>query len=250
MRVIARLDIKNEFVIKGIHLEGLRKVGDPCDLAKQYYENGIDELLLMDAVASLYDRNNLFHIIESACREVFIPITVGGGIRQLSDIDAALKSGADKVAINTGAVNNPDLIREASMRYGSQAIVASIEAKRAGDSWTAYVDNGREPTGKSVIEWSEELAELGAGEIIVTSIDQEGTKKGFDIDLIEQVNRAVTIPVIACGGLGTTTHIEQLVDRVQPSAIACASVFHYKVLGITDIKQTLIGCGRKVREAA
>ena len=250
MRVIARLDIKNEFVIKGIHLEGLRKVGDPCALAKLYYETGIDEVLFMDALASLYDRNNLFHIIEAACREVFIPITIGGGIRSLADIDQALKSGADKVAINTGAVNNPVIIREASLRYGSQAVVASIEAKRNGDTWSAYVDNGREPTGKSVLEWAQELEQLGAGELIVTSVDQEGTKKGFDIDLVEQVNNALTIPVIACGGLGNLNHLKDLLNRVTPSAVACASVLHYKLHDVAAIKEVTRKKTNAIEEAA
>lgn len=250
MRLIARLDIKNEFVIKGIHLEGLRKVGDPQALARKYYDAGIDEILFMDAVASLYDRNNLFHIIEAACREVFIPITIGGGIRSLADIERALLSGADKVALNTAAVNSPELIREASLRFGSQAIVASIEAKKRQDSWEAYIDNGRENTGKDVIEWSMRLQDLGAGELLITSVDQEGTKKGFDCALIETINKVLTIPVIACGGLGRAEHVNELLRRCKPSAIACASVLHYELMPVGGLKNCMAAAGADVRDVA
>lgn len=159
-RIIARIDVKNEFVIKGIHLEGLRKVGDPIELARKYYQAGIDEILFMDAVASLYGRNNLFHIIEMACREVFIPITIGGGIRSIDDIDKALKSGADKISLNTQAIKEPALISRAAEIYGSQCVVASIEAKKRNGWWEAYVDNGREETGINVVEWAMELERL------------------------------------------------------------------------------------------
>jgi cyclase len=250
MRLIARLDIKNEFVIKGIHLEGLRKVGNPQELAVKYYEAGIDEVLFMDAVASLYDRNNLLHIIEAACREVFIPITIGGGIRTLNDIEKALQSGADKVAINTGAVNSPELIREAALRFGSQAVVASIEAKKRNQGWEAYIDNGRDGTGKDVVSWAHELESLGAGELLITSVDHEGTKKGFDLDLTQAVNDALSIPVIVCGGLGRAQHITRLIEGTQPSGIACASVLHYDLVSIPELKNTMSAAGAKVREAA
>jgi len=250
MRVISRLDIKNEFVIKGIHLEGLRKVGDPIDLAVEYYRSGIDEIIFMDAVASLYDRNNVFHIIEKACKQVFIPITIGGGIRTLVDIEKALIAGADKVAINTGAVKSPQLINEAALRFGSQCIVASIEAKSqaADNSWQAYVNNGRENTDKDLVQWTKELEDRGAGEIFITSIDQEGTKKGFDVDLIQAVNDAVKVPVIACGGMGEKKHIQQLIKKTTPSAIACASVLHYKKMSISEIKNLIREQDLSVRE--
>lgn len=250
MRVIARLDIKNEFVIKGIHLEGLRKVGDPNELARRYYQTGIDEIIFMDAVASLYDRNNVFHIVEAASREVFIPITIGGGIRSLQDMEKALESGADKVALNTGAVRNPKLIQEAAYRFGSQAIVASIEAKRQGSQWLAYMDNGREPTKKSVLEWAQEMESLGAGELLITSVDQEGTKKGFDIELIKIINQTLSIPVIASGGLGNANDICRLLQEVRPSAVAAASVLHYNNMDIAAIKAAVVATGVKVREAA
>jgi cyclase len=230
MRVIARLDVKNEWVIKGIHLEGLRKVGDPNKLAKAYYEGGIHEILFMDAVASLYDRNNLFHIIEQACENVFVPISIGGGLRSIEDVDKALSAGADKVAINTGAVRNIGLITEIANRFGSQCIIGSIEAKKQpAGHWEAYVDNGREPTGLEVLDWTRQLEDAGVGEILLTSVDKEGTKRGFDLDLIEAVNRATSRPVIVSGGYGEPKHLQGLVQREAPSAVAFASALHYKL---------------------
>lgn len=246
-RIIARIDVKNEYVIKGIHLEGLRKIGDPHQMAKAYYEDGIDEIIFMDAVASLYGRNNLFHIIESACRDVFVPITVGGGIRSLHDIEVALKAGADKIAINTQAVKTPQLIREASHMFGAQSIVASIEAKRHGASWEAYADNGREHTGLDAIDWARRLEELGAGEILITSIDQEGTKKGYDAELAGRVTDAVDIPVIVCGGAGTLEHLAEVFATGNPDALAIASLLHYKLSSIQELKQHLADHDIKVR---
>jgi cyclase len=248
LRLIARLDIKNEFVIKGIHLEGLRKIGDPIELAKKYYADGIDEIVFMDAVASLYGRNNLFHIIEAACKEVFIPITIGGGIRTVSDIELALKSGADKIALNTQAIKTPDIIREASRIYGSQCIVGSIEAKKKGNgSWEAYVDNGREETGIDAIEWAKKLEQLGAGELMVTSIDQEGTKKGFDMDLLKRISELVSIPVIASGGAGKVEHIKAVATQTQAGAVAIASLIHYNMVEISVIKQEIDAAGIAIR---
>lgn len=239
LRMVARIDVKNEFVIKGIHLEGLRKVGNPNELAKKYYELGIDEILFMDVVASLYQRHNLFHIIEKACEEVFIPITIGGGIRSISDIDAALKSGADKISINTQAIKTPSLITEASEKYGRQCVVGSIEAKRKSNHWEAYMDNGRESTGKDVVEWAKELEKLGAGEILLTSIDQEGTKKGFDLALAKAVCDAVSIPVIASGGIGKPLDVSKLCSQVDVDAVAIASLLHYEKNVPEDFKTEL-----------
>jgi cyclase len=248
LRLIARLDIKNEYVIKGIHLEGLRKIGDPIELAKKYYSQGIDEIVFMDAVASLYGRNNLFHIIEAACKEVFIPITIGGGIRAVKDIEYALKSGADKIAINTQAIKNPELIREASRIYGSQCIIGSIEAKKRGpNKWEAFVDNGREETGIDVIEWAKQLEQLGAGEIMVTSIDQEGTKKGFDVELVKQISGLVSIPVIASGGAGNVNHLKTVVLESQAGAIAVASLIHYNLADVSQIKHEINKSGIAIR---
>jgi len=237
MRIIARLDIKNEYVIKGIHLEGLRKVGNPNELATLYYENGIDEIIFMDAVASLYDRNNLFHIIEQACRKVFVPIAIGGGLHTIDDVSKALNAGADKVAINTGAVRNLDLIEQVATRYGSQCLVGSIEAKRAESGWRAYIDNGREPTELDVLDWAKRLEDTGVGEILVTSIDQEGTNRGFDVPLITALQDATSCPIIVSGGYGQSKHLDQLFAEVHPSAIAFAGVLHYEKASIEDLRQ-------------
>ncbi len=247
IRVIARLDVKNEFVIKGIHLEGLRKIGDPLLLAKKYYKAGIDEIIFMDSVASLYGRNNLFHIIENACKEVFIPITIGGGVRSIQDIDAALKAGADKITLNTHAIKNPELIKEASRIYGSQCIVGSIEAKRKGNSWEAYVDNGREQTGIDAIEWASKLEDLGIGELCITSIDKEGTKKGFDIELLHKISEKVNLPIIVSGGAGNTKHISDLCKHKGVSAVAVASILHYNLASVNQIKNAMREDGIIVR---
>ena len=248
IRVIARIDVKNEHAIKGIHLEGLRKVGDPNVMAKKYYDSGIDEIIFMDAVAAYYDRNNLSHIIEKACQDVFVPITVGGGIRTIEDIQCALNAGADKVAINTRAIQDPDFIEKASKIFGSQCIVASIEAKRiSAGKWEAYIENGREPTGKDVVDWAKRLVKLGAGEIMLTSVDAEGTKKGFDLELSEIVSKAVSIPVIASGGAGKSEHIEELLTSTVVDAVAVASVLHYDLLKVSEIKKNLLTNDIKVR---
>ena len=236
IRLIARIDVKNDFVIKGIHLEGLRKIGDPNKMAVKYYKEGIDEIIFMDVVASLYGRNNLFHIIEKACNDVFIPITVGGGLRSIQDIEMALKSGADKVAINTGAIKKPQLVTEAAKNFGSQCIVGSIEAKKKNGSWEAYINNGRETTEKDAIEWAKQIEDLGAGEIFITSVDREGTRKGFDIDLIKRIMDVVSIPVIACGGGGRLEHIKDLIFDSNVDAVALASVLHYDDYSIREIK--------------
>lgn len=248
VRIIARIDVKNEFAIKGIHLEGLRKVGNPNAMARNYYNDGIDEIVFMDAVAAYYDRNSLSELIQEACIDVFIPITVGGGIRNIDDIKNALKSGADKVAINTKAVQDPDFIKKSSKIFGSQCIVSSIEAKSIKDGeWEVYTDNGREPTGKDVVEWAKYVEELGAGEIMLTSIDQEGTKKGFDINLYHSVVRSVSIPVIASGGMGKSDDAVELAKCVNIDAIATASVLHYKIESIQEIKNKLLKNHIKVR---
>ena len=240
-RIIARLDVKNDFVIKGIHLEGLRKVGNPNEMAREYYNQGVDEIIFMDAVAAYYDRNSLTEIIEKACKDVFVPITVGGGIRKIKDIQIALNAGADKIAINTRAVQNPNFIKEASEVFGSQCIVSSIDAKKtAKDKWEVYVDNGREPTGKDVIEWAQEVETLGAGEIMLTSIDKEGTKKGFDIELNKRVSEVVTIPIISSGGAGNSEHIAEVIQNTNIDAVSIASLFHYKIEQVDTLKKYLI----------
>lgn len=239
IRIIPRLDIKGPNLVKGIHLEGIRVLGRPEDFARNYYAAGADELIYMDVVASLYNRNNLFDLIEKACEEIFIPLTLGGGLRTIQDIERALKAGADKVAINTQALKTPEFVREASRMFGSQCIVGSVEAKSKGNSWEAYVDAGREPTGQDVLDWVKELEDLGAGEILLTSIDQEGTRKGFDIELVKKVSSRVSIPVIASGGAGTPDHISELIKESCVNAVAVASILHYNQCTITEIKQHL-----------
>lgn len=236
MRLIARLDIKNDFVIKGIHLEGLRKVGNPNEMAKKYYLEGVDEIIFVDSVASLYNRNNLFSVISKASEDIFVPITVGGGLRSLEDVELALDAGADKVAINTAAINNPQLIQEIAKRYGSQCVVASVQAKKVNDGWEAYVETGREKTGINVIDWVKKLQDLGAGELLITSIDKEGTRSGFDVRLVDAVNSIVTVPIIVSGGYGEPKHLVELLKITQPSAVSFASVLHYKNTTINDIR--------------
>lgn len=235
-RLIGRIDIKNEYVIKGIQMEGLRKIGNPLSIASNLYMQGIDELIFMDAVASLYGRNNLFDIIEKACEKIFIPITIGGGIRSLEDIEKALHSGADKVAINSAAVRDESLIVEASKAYGSQAIIGSIEAKKNQSNWEVYMDSGREPTGIDAVKWASRLEQLGVGELLVTSIDKDGTKKGFDVDLCSQISSAVKVPVIVGGGCGDLSHLDDLINKeLDIAAISIASMFHYN---LTTVEQT------------
>jgi len=247
-RIIARIDVKGPNVIKGVHLECLRVVGEPGDLAEKYYSQGADELIYMDIVASLYGRDNLLEIVHQASDKIFIPFTVGGGIRTIRDIKEFLKAGADKVAINTAATKNPQLITEASKMFGSQCIVVSIEAKRSLDgSWEAFTDNGRERTGLNVIEWAKEVELLGAGEILLTSIDQEVTRKGYDLELIKSVAKSVSIPVIASGGAGDVLDIKECLQEGNVDALAVASILHYNKTNIKEIKSNLLEDGILVR---
>lgn len=227
-RIIARLDIKGPNLVKGIHLEGLRVLGKPEYFAKHYFENGADELMYMDVVASLYNRNSLHDIIARTAREIFIPLTVGGGIRTLDDIKEVLRAGADKVSLNTAAINNPGIIRDASRRFGSSTIVVSIEAIKQPDGrYLAYTDNGRNFTGIEVCEWAKQVEELGAGEIVITSVDREGTGSGYDIGLTKTVADLVSVPVIACGGAGKKEHVKEVITDGNADAIAVASIIHY-----------------------
>ncbi len=247
-RLIARLDIKGPNLIKGIHLEGLRVMGDPQEFASKYYQEGVDELIYMDAVASLYERNNLSEIVKHTAQNLFIPLTVGGGIRSVDDVKNLLRSGADKIAINTAAVRNPELIRQVSRRFGSQCMVLSIEAKSVGNGkWEAYTDNGREHTGLDVVEWAIKGADLGAGEILLTSVDQEGTRKGFDVELVRQVSEAVPIPVIASGGMGNADHLVEVVKRGKADAVAMADILHYNRVTLSHIREQALANQIEVR---
>lgn len=248
LRLIARLDIKAPNLIKGIHLEGLRVIGDPNLYARRYYEQSIDELLYMDVVASLYQRNSLLDIVERTTRDVFVPITVGGGIASVEDVRQALRAGADKVAVNTAAVKNPYLIRDIAEVFGSQCMVLSIEAKRGNrGEWEAFTDNGREHTDRNVIAWAKEAVLLGAGELLLTSVDQEGTRKGFDCELIAAVRREVNIPVIASGGMGASPHLADAA-RAGANAAAIADVLHYNRLPLDEIRSDLIAVGIDIRQ--
>lgn len=229
VRVIPRLDIKGPNVVKGIHLEGLRVIGRPDFLARAYAEAGADELVFMDIVASLYERNSILETVRRTASAVFIPLTVGGGLRSLDDIRDALLSGADKVVLNTAAVRNPDLIRRASLEFGSSTIVVAVEAKRReAGRWEPYTDCGRERTHRDALEWAEEAVTLGAGEILLTSIDREGTGQGYDLDLIRAVAGRVDVPVIAHGGAGTPEHLVEAARAAD--ALCAASVLHYHML--------------------
>jgi cyclase len=248
LRLIARLDIKGANLIKGVHLEGLRVVGDPQIHAAKYYHDGADEIIYMDTVASLYGRNNLVDVVSRATEHVFVPITVGGGIRSVEDARTLLRAGADKVAINTAAIKEPKLISQLSDVWGSSTIVLSIEAKKTGDKkWEAYTDNGRERTGLDVGQWAETGANLGAGEIFVTSVDQEGTRKGFDCELVAEITKRVDVPVIASGGFGSLDHLSQLVKTAKPTGVAIADSLHYNRYSFDQIRSFCLANGISTR---
>jgi len=248
IRLIARLDIKGPNLIKGIHLEGLRVLGAPNEHALRYYQQGADELLYMDCVASLYGRNNLREIVMSAARDVFVPMTVGGGVRSVDDATELLRCGADKVAINTAAVANPTLIHDIAQRFGSQCVVLSVEAKRIGPGrWEAYTNNGRERTGLDVIEWVKRGVALGAGEILLTSVDQEGTRQGFDVPLVRAVTGEVSVPVIASGGMGKEEDLVEVVLQGQAEAVAMADILHYRRATVGQIRSAAHAAGLLLR---
>lgn len=237
LRLIARLDIKGPNLIKGVHLEGLRVMGDPQDFAGYYYESGVDEIIYMDIVASLYGRNNLHDVIRRTAQNIFVPLTVGGGVRSVDDAYQLLRSGADKIALNTAAIKRPELIRELAERFGSQCVVLSIEAKSMSPGkWEAYTDNGRESTGKDVVEWAKLGTQMGAGEILLTSVDNEGTRQGFDVSLVKSVVDVVQIPVIASGGMGNPQHLVDVVQKTSVDAVAMADCLHFKRHTLPEIR--------------
>ena len=224
-------------------------MGDPNDFARRYYQEGADEILYMDVVASLYGRNNLLEIISHMTQDVFIPLTAGGGVRSIDDVKGLLRAGADKVAINTAAVKDPGLITKVARRFGSQCMVLSIEAKRIGPGkWQAYTDNGRERTGLDVVDWAKQGVDLGAGEILVTSVDQEGTRKGFDVELVRAVSESVPVPIIASGGMGTIQHLLDVVRQGKANAVAMADIIHYRRHSLLEIRQAALAAGLPVRE--
>jgi len=236
VRLIARLDVKGENLIKGVHLEGLRIIGDPQEYARRYYEQGADELIYMDIVASLYGRSKLLDIVQRTAHDVFVPLTVGGGVRSVNDVGELLRAGADKVAINTAAVRRPELISEVSQKFGSQCMVLSIEAKRqATGKWEIYTDCGRERSGYDAVEWAYKGVSLGAGEILVTSIDQEGTRKGFDTELVNSIASVVNVPIIASGGYGQPDDLDRVV-QAGADAVAFADALHYNRSNFKDLR--------------
>ena len=248
LRLIPRLDIKGPNLIKGVRLEGLRVMGDPREFARRYYEQGADELIYMDTVASLYGRNNLTDIVSHTAHDVFVPITVGGGIRGVDDARTLLRAGADKVAVNTAATARPELVTELAEKFGSQCIVLSIEAKRRDQGeWECYTNNGRDHTGLDAVAWAERGQALGAGEILLTSVDQEGTRQGFDLPLIGAVTAAVSIPVIASGGMGDIDHLVAAAGSGTLSAIAMAHVLHHGLATLPQIRAAAMAAGLGVR---
>ncbi|MCX6061054.1 MAG: imidazole glycerol phosphate synthase subunit HisF [Sulfuricurvum sp.] len=245
-RIIPCLDVKDGRVVKGVNFVGLKDAGDPVEVAKRYNDEGADELTFLDITASHEERDTIVHIVEQVAREVFIPLTVGGGIRELNDIYRLLNVGCDKVSINSAAIKRPEFIDEGAKRFGSQCIVVAIDVKRTGEQWNVYLNGGRVDTGINALEWAKEVVNRGAGEILLTSMDADGTKAGFDLSITEQISRAVNVPVIASGGAGTMEHIKEAFDHGADAALA-ASIFHYREIDIMDLKRYLSANGIPVR---
>ena len=238
MRIIPRLDIKNEKVIKGINLEGLRVVGNPLSFAKKYYDQGADELIYIDCVASLYGQNNLTDITLKSTKNIFIPFCVGGGIRSLLDAEKLFNNGADKIAINTAGIENSSLIKNLIKRFGSQSIILSVQAKKISpNTWKAYKNFGRDESDKDVIDWILEVSELGVGEILLTSIDAEGLGEGFEIELYKKCTKLIKIPIIASGGFGELEHIKKLKEETDIDAITTSQAIHYNKFTLREIKE-------------
>lgn len=248
-RIIPCLDVKEGRVVKGINFVGLRDAGDPVEIAALYDREGADELVFLDITASYEKRQIMIDVVRKTAECIFMPLTVGGGIRNIQDIRDLLKAGADKVSINTAAVDNPDLVREASRRFGSQCIVVAIDAKRVvPGKWEVYIHGGRTPTDKDAISWASQVQELGAGEILLTSMDCDGTKKGYDIELTRRVSEMVNIPVIASGGAGNLEHFYQVLSKGKADAVLAASIFHYREYTIRQAKEFLARMGIEVRK--
>lgn len=247
-RLIARLDVKGPRLIKGVNLEGLRVIGSPEEFARDYYAQGADEIIYIDIVASLYGRNMLTEIVSNTVRDVFIPMTVGGGVRSVEDATKLLHAGADKVAINTAGVRNPKLIEDIAHKFGSQCMVLSIEAKQQpSGNWEVYTDCGRERSGIDVLEWAQKGVQLGAGEVLLTSIDMEGTRNGYDIDLVKAVSSIVSVPVIASGGYGKPSHMSEALEA-GADAVAIADALHYKRTTFPELRTHAAEMNIQVRE--
>ncbi|MBU0951693.1 MAG: imidazole glycerol phosphate synthase subunit HisF [Elusimicrobia bacterium] len=239
-RIIPCLDVKNGRVVKGIHFQNLRDAGDPVETAKQYSKNGADELVFLDITATIEERKTTFEVVRKTAENVFIPLTVGGGIKVLADISNLLNAGADKISINTAAVKTPKLIKESSDKFGSQCIVVAIDAKRVTNKkWEVFINAGSTPTGIDAVQWAKKVQKLGAGEILLTSIDADGTKNGYDIELTKTISENVNIPVIASGGAGEPKHLFEVLTKGKADAALAASIFHYDEYPIYKVKSYL-----------
>mgnify|MGYP006283802613 CR=1 FL=1 len=246
-RIIPCLDIKDGRTVKGINFEGLRDAGDPVELAKRYSDEGADELVFLDITATKEKRKTLVDLVKKIALKIDIPFTVGGGINNTEQIAELLHAGADKVSLNSAIVRNPGLINEAAEQFGSQCIVAAVDAKRMNNGWIVFISGGSKNTGKNALEWIKEVEKRGAGEILLTSMDQDGTKEGFDIELLQKVNEFTTIPVIASGGAGTTQHCVDAIKKGNADAVLAASIFHFQEIGISELKKELQQANISVR---
>jgi cyclase len=254
-RIIPCLDVTAGRVVKGVNFVSLRDAGDPVEIARRYDEQGADELTFLDITASSDQRDIILHVIEAVAEQVFIPLTVGGGVRKVEDVRRLLNAGADKISINTSAVQNPQLVADASGRFGSQCIVVAVDARRRraddpAQGWEVYTHGGRTPTGLDAVEWARRVAELGAGEILLTSMDRDGTKQGFDLELTRAVSDAVPVPVIASGGVGTLQHLADGVLKGRAYAVLAASIFHYGEFTVGQAKAYMAQQGIPMREGA
>ncbi len=250
-RIIPCLDVENGRVVKGVQFVDIRDAGDPVEVARRYNEQGADEITFLDITASHEDRDTMIHTVERMAASVFIPLTVGGGVRELADIRNLLNAGADKVSINSAAVYNPEFVRAAAERFGSQCIVVAIDAKQVDSGeqprWEIFTHGGRKPTGIDAIEWAVKMTELGAGEILLTSMDRDGTKNGFDLELVRRVSEAVDVPVIASGGVGNLQHLADGVTLGKADAVLAASIFHFGEHSVPEAKQFMRAAGIEVR---
>lgn len=249
-RIIPCLDVKDGRVVKGVNFVGLRDAGNPVDIAKRYNDEGADEIAFLDITASSDNRDTLLHVIEAVAEQVFIPLTVGGGVRSVADIRRLLNAGADKVSINTAAVTNPGLIDEAAGFFGSQAIVVALDAKAVNSDnsrWEIFTHGGRTPAGLDAVEWAREMQRRGAGEILLTSMDRDGTKQGFNLPLTHAVSEAVGIPVIASGGVGSITHLIEGITEGKADAVLAASIFHFGEATVREAKEAMRAAGIEVR---
>lgn len=246
-RIIPCLDIKDGRVVKGVNFVSLRDAGDPVELAKFYNLEGADELVFLDITASHEKRSTMFQVASDTAEEVFIPFTVGGGISSLYQIRNLLKSGADKISLNSAAIKDPELIKSAASKFGSQCVVVAIDAKKSAFGWEVYLNGGRVPTGLNAIEWAKKVESFGAGEILLTSMDCDGTKKGYDIELTKCIVSAVNIPIIASGGAGELSHFEEVITQGGADAVLAASLFHFGTLRIKEVKEYLQGKGIEIR---